>query len=99
MANPKIALLVRFKSSLPLDEVMDVVNARADDFRALSGLIQKYYVHDTETGEYGGLYLWDSPEAFTAYRSSELRATIAAAYKTDGEPRIDVMDVLKTLRE
>ena len=90
MAHPKLILLVKFKSSLSLDELMAIVESRADEFRALDGLIQKHYIHDAVTGEYGGLYLWDSPEAFNAYRESELRATIGAAYKTQGEPSIQV---------
>jgi heme-degrading monooxygenase HmoA len=99
MAGVKLVLLVRFKSGLPLDEVVAVANSRADEFRALPGLTQKYYVQDKATGEYGGLYLWDSEESFDEYRKSELRATIARAYQVEGEPRIDVLDVLMPLRE
>lgn len=99
MPNPKLVLLVKFRTSLPLEEVLEIAERRADDFRALPGLQQKYYVQDTATGEIGGLYLWDSAEAFTEYRNSELRDTIAESYKTEGEPQIHVMNVLKTLRE
>jgi len=99
MAGVKLVLLVRFKSPLPLDEVVKVANSRADEFRALPGLTQKYYVRDKATGEIGGLYLWDSEEAFDDYRSSELRATIAKAYRVEGAPRLDVLDVLMPLRE
>ena len=99
MPVPKLILLVKFKSTLPMDEVVEVANSRADDFRALPGLIQKYYVQDSETGEIGGLYLWDSPEALAAYRDSDLRATIAKAYKTEGDPHVQVMKVLMPLRQ
>jgi len=34
-----------------------------------------------------------------AYRESELRASIAAAYQATAEPRIEVFNVLKTLRD
>jgi len=98
MSQPTHTLHVRFKSRLSLDEVMKVVEERAPEFRALAGLQQKYYLHDASTGEYGGLYLWESPEALTAYRESELRASIAAAYQTEGEPRVEIYRVLKTLR-
>jgi hypothetical protein len=99
MSNPEMVLLVRFQSELPLDKVLEIAESRADEFRALSGLTQKYYVHDAVTGEYGGLYLWASAQALSDYRESELRASIAAAYQTVGEPRIDVLKVVKTLRD
>ncbi len=99
MNEPVLVLLVRFTSPLKLDEVMKVVEERAPEFRALAGLQQKYYLQDAATGEYAGLYLWDSPEALGAYRESELRASIARAYQAEGEPRVDVYRVFKTLRE
>jgi len=34
-----------------------------------------------------------------AYRESELRASIAAAYQATTEPRIEVFNVLKPLRD
>ena len=98
MTEPKLILLVRFKSPLSLDEVMKVVEERAPEFKALAGLQQKYYLQDAATGEYAGLYLWESPEGLTAYRESELRASIAKAYQAEGEPRVEVYRVLKTLR-
>lgn len=98
MNEPALVLLVRFKSRLTFEEVMKVVEDRAPEFRALAGLQQKYYLHDEATGEVAGLYLWDSPEALTAYRESELRASIAQAYQAEGEPRVGVYRVVKTLR-
>ena len=99
MASPALILRVKFKSKLPLEDVIEIVENRADDFRALAGLQQKFYLLDKETGEYGGLYLWESNEAFDEYRQSELRATIASAYQTEGDPDIEVFEVIKTLRE
>jgi hypothetical protein len=99
MSHPALFLLVRFKSSLSLDEVMTVVNERAPEFRALAGLQQKYYLQDAASGEYAGLYLWKSPESLAEYRDSELRASIAKAYKTQGEPRVEVYKVLMPLRD
>lgn len=99
MNTPSILLLVKFKSSLTLDEVIKVVNSRKDDFRALAGLQQKYYLQEPTTKEYAGLYLWESAENFNAYRDSELRKSIAAAYQTIGEPRIEVFTVLDVLKE
>jgi heme-degrading monooxygenase HmoA len=99
MAHPKMVLLVRFKSALSLEEVTEVLERRAPEFRALAGLQQKYYLLDPTSGEIAGLYLWESPEALTEYRESELRASIAQAYQAVSEPRVEVYQVLKTLRE
>ena len=99
MSHPELVLLVKFKSRLSMDEVLEVMNSRSDDFRALAGLKQKYYLQDSTTGEYAGLYLWESPDAFAAYRDSELRASIAAAYQTEGAPRVEVFGVIKALRD
>lgn len=99
MNQPSLILLVKFKSPLSLEEVEKVVDSRIDDFKALKGLQQKYYLQEPATGEYAGLYLWSSKEALDAYRESELRKTIAKAYQTEGEPRVEVFRVLKPLRE
>ncbi|MHC4939996.1 MAG: YdhR family protein [Planctomycetota bacterium] len=98
MKSPALILLVRFKSALSMEEITRVMHERAPDFRALPGLQQKYYMRDAATGEVAGLYLWESKEAFDDYRNSELRATIAKAYRAEGEPRIEVYDVLMPLR-
>jgi len=99
MNQPSLILLVKFKSLLSFEEVIKVVDSRIDEFRALKGLQQKYYLQEPSTQEYAGLYLWESKEDFFAYRNSELRATIAKAYQTEGEPRIEVFNVVKPLRE
>ncbi len=100
MSNqPSLILLVKFKSQLNLKEVTKVIDSRIDEFRALNGLQQKYYLQEPATREYAGLYLWESKEDFLAYRDSELRETIAKAYQTEGEPRIEVFNVIKPLRE
>lgn len=99
MSQPVLMLLVRFRSALPYDELIKVVEERAPEFKALAGLQQKYYLHDPATGEIGGLYLWESPDALAEYRGSELRATIAEAYQAIDEPRVEVYRVIKTLRD
>lgn len=99
MKNPEYTLHVRFRSKLTLDQVTKIIDERAPEFCALEGLQQKYYLQDTATGEFAGLYLWESQEALAAYRESELRASIAKAYQAEGEPRVEVYRVVKTLRD
>ena len=84
MMQPARVLLVRFKSALPLVEIRQVMNKGIGEFRALDGLMQKYCVRDPATGEMAGLYLWESAEALTEFSKSEMKQTIAAAYRAVG---------------
>ena len=99
MSQPALMLLVKFKSALSLEEVIKIADSRINEFRALKGLQQKYYLRDSATQEYAGLYLWESREDFLKYRDSELRKSIAKAYQVEGEPRIEVYSVFETLKE
>ena len=92
-------LSVKFKSALSHDEAMRVVKERLPQFRALPGLIQKYYGHEKETGEYTGIYLWDSEESLREYRASELARSIPEAYQVVGKPRIEVFEMMFPLRD
>jgi heme-degrading monooxygenase HmoA len=99
MSHPALLLLVRFRSPLSAEEIMEIARQRMPDFRAFEGLQQKYYVQDVQSGEYGGLYLWRSADDLDEYRESELGASIAAAYRVEGEPRVEVYRVLAPLRD
>lgn len=99
MSQPRVVLLVRMKSSLSVDEIQKVVDSRIDQFRALDGLKQKYYLRDPASGDIAGLYLWESTDALTEFRESELRQTIAKAYQVVGEPRVEVYDIFDVLRD
>jgi hypothetical protein len=44
MSQASLMLSIKFKSALSYDEVMKVVDSRIDQFRALKGLQQKYYL-------------------------------------------------------
>lgn len=90
---------VKFESGLSEDEVLSTAKERSDQFRALPGLIQKYYVRLNEPNHYGGIYIWDSKESMVAYRESDLAASIPSAYKVKGKPDIEIIDTLFQLRE
>jgi len=94
-----VVFLVRFKSSLSYDEVLKRAKDRLPQFQALPGLLQKYYVHDPVTNEFGGFYVWDSQESLDAYMESDLRKTIADAYEVVGAPRVEKLNVATLLRE
>lgn len=93
-----IIQFVKFKSTLSDADVQQVMKDRAPRFRALPGLVQKYYGHEKQTGEFTGIYLWDSEQSLREFQQTELARTIPVAYKADGSPRIEIFDVLFPLR-
>jgi len=98
--TPKaIVFMVRFKSKLSYDEILKRAQDRISQYRAIPGLLQKYYLHDPATGEFGGLYVWDSQKSLDEFKASDLRKTIAETYQVIGEPRIEVLNVGEILRE
>ena len=94
-----IIRLVKFKSALSDSEVLNLYDQRAPQYRKLRGLIQKYYIKDKQTGEHGAVYLWDSMQAMEEFQQSELSRSIPETYKIIGQPRMEVIDVVYTLRE
>ena len=99
MTTPALAVAIRAKTRLSIDEVEKIAVERAPEFRKFEGLIQKYYLHDEKTDEIVGFYLWRSAKDLGEFQESELRATIAKAYQVEGDPRIEVFRVMMTLRD
>jgi len=93
-----IIQFVKFKSGLSDDEVQRVMKERAPKFRALPGLVQKYYGLEKQTGEFTGIYLWDSEQSIREFQETELARTIPVAYKAEGKPRIEFFEILFPLR-
>ena len=94
-----ILQIIKLKSNLPEEELLKRAKSRAPQFKAIPGLLQKYYVRLGEEGHYGGIYVWDSPESLQAFRASELAAGIPKAYEITEAPNIELMDILFQLRE
>jgi heme-degrading monooxygenase HmoA len=94
-----IIQIIKLKSGLPEDELLKTAKEREPKFRAIPGLIQKYYVKLEQEGQYGGIYVWDSKESLQAYRKSDLASSIPEAYKLLEAPDIEVLDVLFQLRD
>jgi heme-degrading monooxygenase HmoA len=90
--------IVRMRSGLSDADVRRVMEERAPDFRRVAGLQQKYFCRDGKTGEFAGVYVWDSEESMLTYRQSELARTTPGAYQIQGQPRIETLDVLFPLR-
>jgi heme-degrading monooxygenase HmoA len=94
-----IIQIIKFETSLSEAEVLAVANERADRFRALPGLLQKYYIALDQPNQYGGIYVWDSEESMNAYRQSDLAASIPEAYKVKGQPTVETVNTLFRLRD
>lgn len=97
-SDAKVVSIVKFKSCLPDDELTRRYKERLPEFRKLPDLLQKLYFRDESTGEWGGLYLWDSPESLQNYLDSDLRKSIATAYDVERAPRVERLSVLEPLR-
>jgi heme-degrading monooxygenase HmoA len=93
-----IVQIVRFKSGLSDEGVLEMYKARAPRYRALKGLIQKYYLRFPATGEHGAVYVWESEDALKAFRESDLGRTIANVYQIQGEKDAEMAEVLMLLR-
>ena len=52
-----------------------VCNELAEAFAALPGLISKHWLADDENNTYGGVYIWESKDAYEGYLKSDLFAT------------------------
>ena len=98
MTSIMIIQIVKLKTGLSEEELLSRARDREPQFKALPGLLQKYYVKLEKAGEYGGVYLWDSIESLQEFRQSELAASIAAAYEVTSPPDIELLDVIFKLR-
>lgn len=90
--------IVKFETELSEEDVLAAARDRLDDFLALPGLVQKYYVKLGEPNRYGGVYIWDSRESLAAFRGSELAASIPRTYKVKGAPEVEILEALFELR-
>ncbi len=93
-----ILQFVKLKSRLPEEELLKRAKERAPKFKAIPGLLQKYYVKMNEPGSYGGVYVWDTPESLQAFRASDLAKSIPQAYEVAEAPSIEIMNILFQLR-
>lgn len=94
----KIVQMVRIKTELSEEELLAVAKEREPQFKAISGIIQKYYVRLGAEGEYAGIYIWDSAESLKQFKESELAKSIAQAYKVTEPPSVEIVDILFQLR-
>lgn len=58
------------------DAYRELCDQLASTFAAMPGLIAKYWLADAATNNYGGVYIWESPEAMAAYVNGEFWASV-----------------------
>jgi heme-degrading monooxygenase HmoA len=90
--------IVRIKTNLSEEEILTIAREREPQFKAIPGLVQKYYINPDAPGEYGGVYVWESRESLAEFRQSDLAATIAKAYEATEPPSIEIVDIMFSLR-
>ena len=74
-------VFITFESELRLEEIEARFRERSEHFRDMDGLLQKFYVHDAESGRVGGIYVFDSRESSEALFESDVNASLEAAYE------------------
>lgn len=89
--------IVRFTSGLSEAEVRQKYEDRAALFRAVPGLLQKYYVK-YPGGEHGAVYIWEDESSYEAYRTGPESGSIATAYAVEGEVKIELAELVMSLR-
>ena len=51
--------IIRLKTNLSEEELLKRAHEREPQFKAIPGLVQKYYMKMTEPNSFGGVYVWD----------------------------------------
>lgn len=93
-----ILQFVKLKSHLPEEDLLKKAEERAPQFKALKGLLQKYYVK-IDDGVYGGIYVWDSIASLQHFKTSDLAKSIPEAYEVTEAPNIELMNIMFQLRD
>ena len=94
-----VVQIIKIKSELSEEELVKTAKDRAINFRAMPGLLQKYYIRLKDPGYYGGVYIWDSKKSMLDFKKSELASTIAQAYEIVDKPNVEISDILFQLRD
>jgi len=77
-----ITAIVQFQLPADVDsaKAAELFAGSAPKYRALPGLLRKYYIYDKDTRTGGGCYLWESREAAEKFYDAEWRRFITGRY-------------------
>ncbi|MCB1793882.1 MAG: YdhR family protein [Candidatus Competibacteraceae bacterium] len=85
-------LFVRVGSEVERTKLERRVLEKKPSFLEVPGLIQKIYDRDPETGDWCGIYCFESSDVLAAFRESDLAKSIPEAYAAT-DVRREVFDV------
>jgi len=92
-----VILFVRVSSDVDPEELEQRVLSRKPEFSKIPGLIQKIYGRDPESGDWCGIYFFESQEALASFKESELARTIPVAYEATNVRR-ELFEVMYPLK-
>lgn len=92
-------VFVTFESALSPTELEETLRERAEKFRGVDGLVQKFYLQDLENGRVAGFYIFEAEESRDSFFESDLRATIGEAYAVKGDPDVSLFHLLFPLHD
>jgi len=100
MKNSKVVLSVKFNSTLGAKELAHCFQKDLDLFKDVPGLIEKYYIAEDNTSATGGIYIFESKSARSAFWNSELAKSIPGRYGVIPDTlRVEQFDVTIDLHE
>jgi len=73
-------VFITYDSELGDEEIDALFDERADNYREMDGLLQKFYLRDEESGRVGGIYVFDSEQSRDALFDSDVHASLRDAY-------------------
>jgi len=89
-------MVVRIQSDVDPEELERRAIERRPEFKKIPGLVQKIYGRNDETGDWCGIYFFESRQALAAFRESELAKTIPTAYEAT-DVRREVFELMYPL--
>jgi len=80
MQNSQAVLSVKFNSIHSSAELIQLFKQDLDLFKAVPGLVQKYYIAEEGTRAHGGIYVFENKAARNAFLNSDLASKIPSIY-------------------
>ena len=80
MKNAEAVLSVKFKTTFSSEKLNTVIQEDLEAFRAIPGLIQKYYLLEESTGAISGVYLFETESDRATFWRSDLAKNIPTRY-------------------
>ncbi|MEP7232308.1 MAG: hypothetical protein ABI691_18740 [Ginsengibacter sp.] len=100
MKNAEAVLSVKFNSTFSAEKLMNVCQQNLEDFRNVSGLVQKYYIAEEGTGAISGFYIFETQSARAAFWTSDLAKNIPSKYGVIPESlRVEQYDMAIVLND